>query len=417
MKTYFYKKKHNTMSIFRIKIHLVVLFFGVLSFNSFTAQTMLYQQDFEKGGKFKQKGADYYWGGFKNSLNYPTIEKAPQRNGKAGKFYLHKKGDGTTLGRVYRTEVVFEKGKGVFEIGKEYWLSIDYMFTKWNLNQDGNDNGEYSLAPFQVHTTPPSWDKKDCGDFKGGALFFPFSMGVNRDRFTFITYKVSQEEAYKNPKKDSWSAPIEIGKWFNVIVHFKISYGNDGFIKAWKDGVNIIDDKGRNTYQKYSDSDLNEYAWAKKCTDNMRKPYLKMGVYKGNWRPKNQKSQAASDKKQNPPRIRTIKERELYIDNFKLITDTSINPFGGTLATDEFNNIIDITISPNPSSDELTIQFSEATKVERVSIYDILGKEVFTKKITSSETKLVLKPNLVKGIYIVKIASEEGHISEKIIIE
>ncbi len=91
--------------------------------------------------------------------------------------------------------------------------------------------------------------------------------------------------------------------------------------------------------------------------------------------------------------------------------------YNSTLATDDFQNNISVSISPNPSSEEINIQFPESIKVETISIYDVLGKEVFTKKIETSETELVLKPNLTKGIYILEVSSEKGRLSKKIIIE
>ncbi len=90
---------------------------------------------------------------------------------------------------------------------------------------------------------------------------------------------------------------------------------------------------------------------------------------------------------------------------------------GSTLATSEFDNAIDVLVYPNPTENEINLQFSKSIKVETVSIHDMLGKEVFTKNITSSETNLVLKLNLAKGIYFVKIATEKGQLSKKIIIE
>jgi len=90
----------------------------------------------------------------------------------------------------------------------------------------------------------------------------------------------------------------------------------------------------------------------------------------------------------------------------------------GTLATDRFVDTIDITIFPNPTENEINIQFLETINIEMVSIYDIFGKEVFTKKIQSPDGKLILNPNLSTGLYIIKLnTSEKGSISKKIIIE
>jgi len=108
-------------------------------------------------------------------------------------------------------------------------------------------------------------------------------------------------------------------------------------------------------------------------------------------------------------------------DGFKDMAYIKIRVDGkseSTLAADRFQEPIDITIFPNPITNEINIQFLETINIETVSIYDILGKEVFTKKIQSPEGKLILNPNLSTGLYIIKLnTSEKGSISKKIIIE
>ncbi len=91
--------------------------------------------------------------------------------------------------------------------------------------------------------------------------------------------------------------------------------------------------------------------------------------------------------------------------------------YGGTLDAVEFENVISIAIYPNPSAEEINIQFPEAIKIKRVSVYDILGKEIFIKEIEASENKITLNPKLTSGIYFLKIDSNKGLISKKIIIE
>ena len=331
-----HKKNNFNLDAPSFTKYLLVLFLGVFAFSTVDAQTMIYEQDFEKEARFEKKGNRYYWDGLINSENYPTTEQAPNRNGKAGRFYLNKTGAGTTLGKTYRTEVVMGE-KGVFDFGKEYWLSMDYMFTKW----EHNEKGEYSLAPFQVHTTPARWGE-GCGDFQFGALYFPFMMGVQNGKMAFTTYK-------KSMATPDWSAPLELHKWTTVVVHFKISYNDDGFVEAWKDGVKIVDVEGRNTYETYSDSDLPPAAYEKECAnENARRPYIKMGVYKGNWRHKNLKYPSKGV------------ERELYIDNYKLVTNTSTNPF----ISETLN--IDSTQSLNVDGEEIP-DLDDTLSIESVS--------------------------------------------------
>ncbi len=86
------------------------------------------------------------------------------------------------------------------------------------------------------------------------------------------------------------------------------------------------------------------------------------------------------------------------------------------LSIDEelLNNLI---LYPNPTANDINIQFAENQNVESISIYDVLGKEIFTKKVEASETNITLRPNLSSGVYFLKINSDKGQFSKKIIIK
>ncbi len=247
-----------------------IIFFTFLCFyfvnSPLNAATLKVNNGFESGDL----------GGLRCSGNCPQISTAQRKSGKySAKFALDK-----TMPTPYRTEVVTLKDGRTLQFGKEYWFSLDYRFEDWKKGP-GNE-----MAPFQIHTTPSHWKSKarpECGDVKGGALLFPFWMMSGSDEIVFNTYK----------GKVLWRGPVEKKKWLNITVHFRISYNNDGFIEAWKDGVKIGRIDGPNTFK--SDH----------C-GLMRPPYLKMGVYKGDWRPKNQGKRAS-----------TSSPRELWIDNFK----------------------------------------------------------------------------------------------------
>ncbi len=73
-----------------------------------------------------------------------------------------------------------------------------------------------------------------------------------------------------------------------------------------------------------------------------------------------------------------------------------------TLSNAEFNKI-NFKFGPNPIDNELTIQSEEIIKT--ISILNMLGQEVFSKKINNSEMTLELS-NLLSGNYFAKIESE-----------
>ncbi|WP_281298632.1 T9SS type A sorting domain-containing protein [Flavobacterium limnophilum] len=81
----------------------------------------------------------------------------------------------------------------------------------------------------------------------------------------------------------------------------------------------------------------------------------------------------------------------------------------------------DVVVYPNPSNGQFTIQFngsrSENVKVE---ISNLLGQIVVQKdyKLTDGKKMLVLNiPDLTKGVYLLKVNSEEGVSTHKLVIE
>ncbi len=73
-----------------------------------------------------------------------------------------------------------------------------------------------------------------------------------------------------------WYGPLVTGQWVDWLFHVKWSYGDDGVIQIWKDGVMIVDHAGPNTY------------------NDIRGNYLKLGSY-------------------HPPIARTVLLDDVYI--------------------------------------------------------------------------------------------------------
>ncbi len=374
-------------------IHFGLLIFSLFLVSCSSAQ-IIFENDFEN---------DFH--GFRDvsSSNEasPTISTLHSKSGKSAARFVLNKPASANGAEMFRSELVMTDTHN-FEFGKEYWLTFDYMFEDWKVpSKDTPLAANYSLAPLQVHDAPSRG--ADCKPPKGHLYEFPFWIGhgyLNKRQKGSPT--VMDLGRWHGNGKEAYNKQIKEHKWYTILYHVKISDGSDGFVEAWIDSEQIMRYDGK-TASKY-------VSWCN--PSKMQAPYLKIGVYKGHWRHKNIKQEIdiyGGLARGHPTR------RELFIDNFKLGIGTT-NPFGSTLATDEFQNNINVSISPNPSSEEINIQFPEAIKVETISIYDVLGKEVFIKKIEASKTKLVLKPNLVKGIYMVKVDSNKGQVSKKIII-
>ena len=236
------------------------------------AATIKVDNGFESGKFGAISGKNF--GQFICSGNCPKISTSQKKNGtSSAKFVIEK----SMRPYPYRTELVANGAGRTLQFGKEYWFSMDFRYEDWKKDIGGE------LGPFQIHTTPPDW--KTCGDYKGGAKDFPAWIRVRNDEVVLNTYK----------GKHLWSAPIERKKWINMVVHVRISSSSDGFIEAWKDGKKIGRVDGPNTYKNHPI-----------CGKPMKPPYLKIGVYKGDWRLKNQgKGRSITSR------------RELWIDNFK----------------------------------------------------------------------------------------------------
>ncbi|WP_298116588.1 T9SS type A sorting domain-containing protein [Flavobacterium sp.] len=82
------------------------------------------------------------------------------------------------------------------------------------------------------------------------------------------------------------------------------------------------------------------------------------------------------------------------------------------LATDGFS-IAKINVYPNPSNGLITI---DSTTAVDVTISDLTGKVVYSAKQITNQSPLNLT-NLQKGIYLVKMANENGEQTEKIVLK
>ena len=80
----------------------------------------------------------------------------------------------------------------------------------------------------------------------------------------------------------------------------------------------------------------------------------------------------------------------------------------------ETNSLEAIQIFPNPSSGHFTLQ-SSVQKGE-ITIYNVQGEKIYSAKINSSQSEIDLSKQS-QGIYFIKVNSEQGVITKKIIIQ
>ena len=249
--------------------HESLLFFALLLFGFVSSPlnaSIKVSDNFESGNL----------NGLKCSGNCPNISTSAVSSRSLGnknggkhlaKFILTRK-----MKTGYRTEVTIPE-KGNFDFGKEYWIGMDYLYKDWATDP------EPEMAPFQVHSKPSAWTSK-CR-LHSAHNTAPFLMSSQSGKVSFLTYG----------RKKLWTGSIQKNQWLNIIVHFKISAGSDGFVEAWKDGVKLGRVNGPNSPKNDN------------CGKPMRSPFFKMGIYKSIWKDK----------------ATVATRRELWIDNLKII--------------------------------------------------------------------------------------------------
>lgn len=85
----------------------------------------------------------------------------------------------------------------------------------------------------------------------------------------------------------------------------------------------------------------------------------------------------------------------------------------GTSSISDYEKNTTCTVFPNPANNQLTIDFGKQ-KMKEVAVIDIVGKEIKRIEINSSDYILDVS-DLTKGVYLIKLTSDEGIIAKKII--
>ena len=65
-------------------------------------------------------------------------------------------------------------------------------------------------------------------------------------------------------------------------------------------------------------------------------------------------------------------------------------------------------ISPNPTSGNLNISLPKNFSLNKIEIFDLFGKSVFTSYQTNIE-QIIINPKLENGLYFVKFTGENNH--------
>ncbi|WP_196894117.1 DUF7619 domain-containing protein [Aureivirga marina] len=106
---------------------------------------------------------------------------------------------------------------------------------------------------------------------------------------------------------------------------------------------------------------------------------------------------------------------EIYFDyNEAIVTNTAQTTIG-TLGVDNLDLDTSIAVYPNPASN--VIHISADNNLKEVSIFNVLGNEVYRNSIENSTLKQsVSLENLTSGVYFIKVKSVKGNFLDKLII-
>ncbi len=210
--------------------------------------------------------------GWRTSGNAPRVTGALARAGRqAMQTSLDRDRDRVS----YRTEV---SGPGA-DVGKEYWYGFSIL-----LPEDYQPDGIWEIVA-QWHGVPDFDIGEDWRNpvmalsTTGGRWGWVSRWDAKRNTFESGTRQYGGTQHYD-------LGPYRKGVWTDWVVHVKWSYGRDGFLRVWKDGVEVVDQNGPNAF------------------NDERGPYFKMGLYKG-WADADRPSDAVS-------------RRILYHDEFRM---------------------------------------------------------------------------------------------------
>ena len=94
---------------------------------------------------------------------------------------------------------------------------------------------------------------------------------------------------------------------------------------------------------------------------------------------------------------------ELYITN-----GSSVSKLVDTSLSTPSLNESEVTIFPNPATNELYIKNNNNLALQNISIADLTGKVVFNQDIQNIDSNAVNITSLAKGIYLVTVETQSG---------
>lgn len=138
----------------------------------------------------------------------------------------------------------------------------------------------------------PDWDKGE------NYRMPPLHIQTNKGKLKVITYW-DAKEVTQEPEGplELWSEDLQTGQWIDWVFHVQWSHQEDGLVQVWRNGENIINYQGPNTY------------------NDEHGVYFKGGIYKPGWR---------------NPSSSQVEQRVLYMDDFRFADTVEVSYEAGT---------------------------------------------------------------------------------------
>ena len=234
-------------------------------------QSILFESDFGGQGFNKWKlSEDARYGLAKANPDRLKIVRAPGMDGgtQAVRFFVPRKPNS------FRSEISLPSEKGF----NERWYGIlSYVPKNWKV-----DPNEAADILIQWHAIPGNWN----------STYPNLSIRVKNSNWQACQNFGSPQ---KNPERKihNLDTSLELGEWVAWIIHANWSPGKDGILRIWKDGEQVLDQRGANVYGTIG----KEYT-----------PYLKTGIYHPEWNLK-----TGARKKRYEAEIPGISQKETYV--------------------------------------------------------------------------------------------------------
>jgi alpha-tubulin suppressor-like RCC1 family protein len=342
-----------------------------------------------------QVGTDTNWQSISSSDDYCLAIKTDGTLWSWGRNNFGQLGDNTTVNKNIPTQIGTDTNWQSVSAGHSYGLAIKSNGTLWAWGNNGNGRlGDGTTTNRTVPTqigTDANWQKVDGG--------YSHSLGIKTDGTLWAWgTNTSGEFGIITSPLISY-VPIQIGtdtNWQDVSASQWFSYAIKTNHSLWSTGRNNEGQLGNGTSSTTNTlvfTQVGTFSDSYEIATGFYHVIEKNGDGFIRVTGKNNRGQLGNE------------------TNVNINTLTYISCYPSTLSSENFE-INELKAYPNPVSDVL--HFSMDKEIERISICNLMGQEIF-KKETNATNVTIDVSNLTSGTYLAKITSNDANKTTKTI--